>query len=376
MAVPAPGPLTAPHGSDITQLAQLDDGSAVVTADLHGGLRLWPALDGTREPVVINAPVAKALAVVHDGDGFTIAALDAAGGLHVIRTSATGAVRDRLTPPGSFSQLEATRDRLLALRTDQTIDVLGPGGKLVANLPAEPGSHVDAIVTRGTRALALVLEDRRTHGRWIDLASGAAWGKATRPLDGPVASAALSPDGTLLVINRPKSVRPVLFDLATGALRPTPTCVAKGWPKSEGFDMDEAEILREGTAPIAIGFVSDAVIACSVLTQLSWWSVNGEAVPSAGGGMLIGTSPTAVSERGVVAAMATNLGLASMIHTKFLGYGLHNVEHLYAGPGGTLAGSDAGLLELGSDLAARGRFEINRARDWTAAVPLGDRYAV
>ncbi len=268
---PAPGPLTAPHGAEITVLAGLEDGSALVTADLRGGLRLWPALDGTREPVVVSAPVARSLALLRDGDGFAIGVLDAAGGLHVIRTSGAGAIRQRITVPGgaAVTQLEATTTRLLALRADQTIDVIGPAGASVARLPAEPGSHVDLIATRGDRALALILEDKRVHGRWIELSAGAAWGAATGNIEGKVASAVLSPDGTLLAINRPRGVHPAVFDLAAGALRPTPLCVAKGWPRSDGFEMDEPELLREGTAPLVLGFVSDGIVACSVLSQLT-----------------------------------------------------------------------------------------------------------
>ena len=373
------GPITAPHGSDIIALATLDDGSAVVSADLHGGLRLWPVLDGTREPAVIIAPAAKSLALVRDGDGFAIAVRDAAGGLHVIRTAGSGAVRERITVAGdaAVTELDATTERLLALRADQTIDVIAPTGVTVARLTAEPGSHVDAIVTRGRRALALLLEDKQVHGRWIELASGAAWGGLTGKIPGKVASAALSPGGALLAINRPRSIHPQLFDLAHGKPLDTPLCVAKGWPQSEGFQMDEAELLREGTAPVALGFFADGIVACSVMTQLTWWSTGGEAITSRAASMTLGASPVAVTSSAVMMGQGGSLGISTIVQTRFLGYGLHSIAHLHTGPGGALVSSDSATVELDGGLALRTRFETGRGRsDWADAIPLDDRFAL
>jgi hypothetical protein len=56
-------PQTAAHGADIVALATTDDGLAGASADARDGIRLWPALDGTREPVVIRAPAPRALAL-------------------------------------------------------------------------------------------------------------------------------------------------------------------------------------------------------------------------------------------------------------------------------------------------------------------------
>src|SRR3954462_10648055 len=104
-AVPAPPPappppLTAAHGAEIAALTTTADGVAAATAARLGGVRLWPVLDGTREPVVIQGTPPRALALVRDGDGFAIGMLDAAGGVRVVRTTAAGAVRDRVTLRG------------------------------------------------------------------------------------------------------------------------------------------------------------------------------------------------------------------------------------------------------------------------------------
>src|SRR5690349_1181413 len=87
-----PLPLSAAHGADITVLGVTVDGLAAATADRLGGIRLWPVLDGTREPVVIQGTPPRAIALLRDGDGdgggFAIGMLDAAGGVRVVRTTA------------------------------------------------------------------------------------------------------------------------------------------------------------------------------------------------------------------------------------------------------------------------------------------------
>src|SRR5690242_21947572 len=86
----APPPRSAPHDSDIVALGATTDGRAVASADRLGGIRSWTALDGTREPVVIPDTAARSMALWRDGDGVALAAVDAAGGVHVVRNTGTG----------------------------------------------------------------------------------------------------------------------------------------------------------------------------------------------------------------------------------------------------------------------------------------------
>src|SRR5690242_17283197 len=119
-------PITAAHGTDIIALGVTADGAAVASADRLGGIRLWPSLDGTREPVVIRGTAPRAIALARDGDGFAISTLDEAGGVHVIRTSAAGAVRARITVAGEQRAVEIddTAAGLLILRADQTLELV------------------------------------------------------------------------------------------------------------------------------------------------------------------------------------------------------------------------------------------------------------
>src|SRR3954467_9079510 len=97
---PPPAALSAVHGADIAALGATTDGGAVATADRLGGIRLWPVLDGTREAGGIQGPPPHAIALLRDGDGFAIGLLDAAGGVRVVRTAASGAVLGRATARG------------------------------------------------------------------------------------------------------------------------------------------------------------------------------------------------------------------------------------------------------------------------------------
>jgi hypothetical protein len=379
-APPPPPPLTGSHGSEIIALAVTSDGDAVVSADREGGIRLWTALDGTREPIVINGTVPRSLALLHDGDGFAIAVLDLAGGVHVIRTSAAGAVRDRVTVAGAQPAVElgGTTEGLLILRSDQTVELVDAAGAVRSHLEPDPGSHLESILVRGRRALALVLEDKQLHGRWIVLDHGARWGDATPKLEGKIAHAVLAPGGGLLAVTRPRSVHPALIDLAKGTALKTPLCVTRGWPRDVGMDMDEREFLQNNNAPLPLAFLSDSVVACSVMNALLWWNTDGTPVQTGAGSFNVTGSPFDVSDRALVVGMGPNLAIGTAAFNRFLGYGLHDITHMRAGPAGLLiGGNEQQSLVLGADLADRARFDLGRNRvDWTDAIAIDDRYAI
>ena len=51
---PVGAPVTGMPGAPTARIAVTDAGDAAVPADTTGAIRLWPALDGTREPVVVS----------------------------------------------------------------------------------------------------------------------------------------------------------------------------------------------------------------------------------------------------------------------------------------------------------------------------------
>jgi len=380
VARPAPPPLAGAHGSEIITLAVTADGDAVASADREGGIRLWTALDGSREPIVIHGTPPRSIAVLRDGDGFSIAALDAAGGVHVIRTSAAGAVRDRVTVAAGQPAVElaGTPEGVLVLRADQTLELIDAAGAVRSRLQPDPGSHLDSILVRGPSALALVWEDKQLHGRRVVLDHGARWGERTPKLEGKIARAVLSPGGGFLAVTRPGSVHPALIDLATGSALKAPLCVTKGWPRDTGMELDARELLQSNTAPIPLAFLSETLVACSVMNALVWWNVAGTPVETGAGSFSVAGSPLAISDRALVLGMGPNLAIGTATLNRFVGYGLHDLAHVRAGPAGLLlGGNDQQSLVLDAGLEERARFELGRNRiDWTDAIAIDDRYLI
>lgn len=392
-AAPPPPPLTAAHGADITALGTTADGLAVATADRLGGIRLWPVLDGTREPVVIQGTPPRAIALLRDGDGFAIGMLDAAGGVRVVRTTAAGRVRDRATARGEVpaTEIAASAGGLLILRADQTVELVDAGGALRSRLVPEPGTHITQLVARGGRVLALVAEDNQLYGRWIAVDHGARWGASTPKFPFPIRHAVLSPSGSLLAVTRPRSLHPALIDLAHGTALKAPLCVARRWPHDGGDDsLDERELLRGDNAPLPLGFLTDGVVACAVMTQLIWWNTDGEQRPAAAGSFPVAALPVAMTDGGLVVGAGPSLGFVTPDAHRFLGYSVHDLTGLRVTSSGVLVGgSDQQSLlldvssglgpgpEPGHALRERARFELGRNRsDWADVVPIDERYAI
>ena len=63
----------AGHTSNIDLVVLSSDGKAALTRDQIGGTRLWPTLDGSREPIIIPVQGPQQLSVQSLEDGFTVA---------------------------------------------------------------------------------------------------------------------------------------------------------------------------------------------------------------------------------------------------------------------------------------------------------------
>jgi hypothetical protein len=132
-----------PHGGAISLVVLDPLARAALTRDLTGGVRLWPALDGSREPLVvpIRDPRAMALAA-DDTGGWTLALLDAAGGARLVGVDASG----KMQPLGSLPPTELIADmavlpggrRIIAVGSDHILRLLDHQGKELAHLD-QPG---------------------------------------------------------------------------------------------------------------------------------------------------------------------------------------------------------------------------------------------
>jgi hypothetical protein len=151
-------PLIAPHGAQVIRVAVTDDGDAALSLDAGGELRLWPALDGTREPIVVRASAGRQLALTRIGGELVAAVADAAGGGEVQRFDAAGALVGRVTlaVEPAIEQLAIVGGVVLARRADQTLAAYGVRGDVRGRLAAPPGERLVSIVARGTSAAAAI----------------------------------------------------------------------------------------------------------------------------------------------------------------------------------------------------------------------------
>ena len=70
-----------PHGGQIAHVAVTEQADAALTFDNVGGVRLWPALDGSRPPLPVSMIAPVELALTHAGDDLLAAARDQAGAI-------------------------------------------------------------------------------------------------------------------------------------------------------------------------------------------------------------------------------------------------------------------------------------------------------
>jgi hypothetical protein len=287
VAAPAAADPALVHGAGgfMSILAVTDDGTAAVTSDVSGAVRVWPALDGTLEPVAIPAGAPRELAIARDGDGLAIAALDDAGGAELVRTTRAGAPASRtpLDAGRPATAIHAFAGGVIAVRDDQALALFDLHGKATGVLVPDPGERIAQVVVRRDRALALLVAGRRTTGRWIDVA-GARWADRTPALAIDASqSAALSPDRRhLAASDRKRGV--VIVDLVSGkaTAHPAPP------------DLGDTETLG------VLGFVDAHALAIVRDGQeLGWWEPHGWTTPkddTLGGGVV------AVDGRLVIAA--------------------------------------------------------------------------
>jgi len=122
----------AAHTAAIDMVALSADGTAAVSRDSIGGIRLWMSLDGGVEPIVIPERGGQTISVQRRGEDFVVAVVDAAGGGKVFVAKADGTVEiaAELPPFNALFELHVVPggDRVVALFKDHTIKLLGTAG--------------------------------------------------------------------------------------------------------------------------------------------------------------------------------------------------------------------------------------------------------
>ncbi|MEM7153586.1 MAG: hypothetical protein AAF799_12140 [Myxococcota bacterium] len=209
------------HTSNIDMVAISSDGAAALSRDQIGGTRLWPALDGSREPLPIPVQGPQQFSVQPRGDGFTVAVVDSAGGAKIFDVDEQGEVAElgALAPfqplfgiyvlPGGERALALFRDHSIRLvdRTAQelfrfeesrfrpTSLRLGADGKRFVALTRGNGNEFEVQSMR-------VVEDDGGEGPRLRLHGAAR--PATPSQVATETTAVLSPDATrFVVVDRP-----------------------------------------------------------------------------------------------------------------------------------------------------------------------------
>jgi len=356
--VPERIPTGVPHGGFISHVAVTEQGDAAVTLDNIGGLRLWPALDGSREPVPFSINGAAGLAIAHAGSELLVGVLDEAGAVQLLRFSRTGVLHGRAQIPGevAIESLVAIDGGMLVAREDQAIERYDASAVLRGRIAAEAGETLGALATRHGSAGVLLLErhlepqppvleeeipdrptrrraatmiprDRATAMRWIVLADQSLrWGTSIAlpdKIDGGALALAPGHDRIALIS---KDSELVVLDVTK---KPTPVDGPKGGGIPPGS---------------ALGFVdNDRVVRISGSTH--WWIATSAKTVKATDPWNIDTGigdesingDGAVGDGIVVGGTGPDLVLQDLHATKYLGW-----RELATG-GMITAGSHVGL---------------------------------
>ncbi|PRP91807.1 hypothetical protein ENSA5_52440 [Enhygromyxa salina] len=132
-----------PHGAAISLIAVDPGGEAALSRDTGGGVRLWPALDGSREPLVVPIRDPRAMALASDGaGGWTLALLDAAGGGRLVGVDEAGNMEAlaSLAPTDPIAEIVVLpgSSQIVAVGSDHVVRLLDRRGTELARLD-QPG---------------------------------------------------------------------------------------------------------------------------------------------------------------------------------------------------------------------------------------------
>lgn len=330
---PLAPPITGTHGAAIAMFALATEGDAVISADEHGAIRVWPTLDGTREPVVVHTGMPRQLAIAHDGDGLLVAILDVARGLELIRLDRDGRVRERAMAGGeAIADVVLVEQEAIVLRVDQSIERIAPSGETRARLLPEAGTRIVRLVKAGDRVLAVGEAGPRRFVRWIE-PGARAWGAMLGKLAfDPARPMAVSPDRKYLLANELGIA--TLIDLETG--KASATCS------------------KRSAAPrkIALGFIDADTIACAEEGHLVWWSIASAKELGHADAPVIDEALDVAARDVVVSRSSHDLVLRRRDGAKQLGYGVRAMTARYSPTAISLAADHRSVI-VDASLKAR-----------------------
>ncbi|HSD88036.1 MAG TPA: hypothetical protein VLB44_11000 [Kofleriaceae bacterium] len=315
--------IEAPHAGSIVQVALTPDGATALSSDELGGIRLWPSLDGSAEPRVVDLPMPKQLAIGRRGDGFTIVSLDEVGGLYIAKLDATARTLSHVSvsPEPAVTGMAMTDLGLLAWRADQTVVLLDENGATKGQLATEPRQRIVSIGVSHKRAIAILEKDATKRiVRWLTLEPALAWASTIDLGGDPGQEIALSPSATRYAVQRKddRSATVQLIDVAKKKVIASAPVVATG---------------------VDLAFVDDDVLAIGTFEGINWIDATLPMPVMAQVTKTTGARITTALAAGAGHAVTTQNGelvIATPTTTSFLGYDLIAPRFVEAAPGGQL----------------------------------------
>jgi hypothetical protein len=365
---PASGPHRPPDrvppvsidGARIQRIAITDQGDAAISVDALGGVRLWPSLDGKREPVQLAIPPPAHVAIAHGNAGEWVAStIDQAGNGTLYRLSGDGAVRGVVAIPGDVAivQLAALDGGVLVARADQSIERYDDRGERLGRIVGDPGERFTTLAVRRGGAAVLSIagapkaftspltENKRalaTHVRFIVIGDH------------------LAPSGQLAWGARREL--PANVDAETLALAPNHRRVAVVDVGAQRMHVLDAGDLHEIGKPAALasvdrpllGFVDNDDVVDVDGDEVTWWPPPAQTAITFGAGTRP-TSDPAFGDGVAVAATQASLvllGSAASSLPGYLGYLDDTTGELQrAGSGVVLAVGGDDAVRLDASLA-------------------------
>ena len=333
--------IEAPHGGVIRRLAVTADGAAAITQDQLGGIRLWPTLDGTAEPRIVDLPATRGLAIAAEPRGFVVAALDQVGGLviQVVDRDGIALQRASLRADPAHLGIEMTARGLIAWRADQVIVRVSTDGAITAQLPLEAGQRIVAVAVAGERAVAVIATESKQRARFLTLGDGLAWGAWIDAGDEVGGVIAVSPSGRRIASARHLK--------------------AQGIPQIVVIDTATGKVVANETVAVvgALGFLDDDLLAVASLGAIQWLDLKTRtiaAAPIAGLTTDLPDSGTlSVGGGHAIGISNSELLITTPSSVSYLGYDLETPAVAAVGPGGQLlVGVRESFALLDADLTA------------------------
>lgn len=335
--------MEAPHAGSIVQVVLTPDGTAALSSDEIGGVRLWPSLDGKAEPRVVDLPAPKQLAIGRRADGYTVVSMDEVGGLYIAKLDATARTLSHVTVSAdpAVTGIAMTDVGLLAWRVDESIVLLDEDGATKGQIVTEPRQRVASIGVSRKRAIAILEKDASTRVvRWLTLEPALAWGSTIDLGGDPGQEIALSPSATRYAVQRKddRSATVQLIDIAKKKVIASTPVVATG---------------------VDLAFIDDDVLAIGTFEGINWidatlpMPVMNQVTKTTGARI---TTALAAGAGHAVTTQNGELVIATPTTTSFLGYDLIAPHVVEAAPSGqvligmhdTFAFLDAKLQSTGT----------------------------